>query len=447
MVKDTDNSTGFACVRSISASSERIQRNLLPDRQLRVLVIAEAANPEFVSVPLEGWSHTEALSRIENVHLVTQVRNRDAILRKGLREGIEFTAIDSERVARPAYRLSRLLPGGWTTRMAVTAVTYRYFEHLVWKQFEDQFREGVWDVVHRVTPLSPTVPSIIGERLSELGVPFVLGPLNGGVPWPKAFDSARRAEREWLSYVRGAHKYMPGYRATRKHASAIICGSRATLEQMPQWCRSKCHYIPENAIDPARFSKHVTGPVGLPLRVAFVGRLVPYKCPDILIEAAAPLIRDGQVVLDIIGDGPLMPRIKNMVSELGIRDGVRLDGWVAHELLQDRLVQSDVFGFPSIREFGGAVVLEAMALGLVPIVVDYAGPGELVESTTGYKLPLSSRSGLVMSFRDVLSKLCREPETVRVIGQRARTRVHTSFTWDSKAKAVTDVYRKVVKVR
>ncbi|MGA0174741.1 MAG: glycosyltransferase family 1 protein, partial [Phycisphaerales bacterium] len=100
----------------------------------RVLIIAEAANPELASVPLVGWSHAEALSRIVEAHLVTQVRNRDAILRKGWREGIDFTAIDSERIAAPAYRIGSRLPGGWTTKMAVTAITYRYFEHLLWKR-------------------------------------------------------------------------------------------------------------------------------------------------------------------------------------------------------------------------------------------------------------------------------------------------------------------------
>lgn len=406
----------------------------------RVLVIAEAANPELASVPLVGWSHAEALSRVVQMHLVTQVRNREAILRKGWREGVDFTAIDSERVAAPAHRIGNRLPGGWTTRMAVTALTYRYFEHLLWKRFRGDLVAGRWDVVHRITPLSPTVPSIIGKRLAKLGIPFVIGPLNGGVPWPKEFDSARRAEREWLSYVRDAYKLIPGYRSTRKHAAAIICGSKATLSQMPAWCRRKCHYMPENAIDPKRFSKRVDRPVSLPLRVAFVGRLVPYKCPDLLIEAAAPLVREGKVVLDIIGDGPLMPRLKAMVAELRIEQGTRLDGWVPHELLQDRLVESDVLGFPSIREFGGGVVLEAMALGLATIVIDYAGPGELVTEATGSKIPMAPRAQLVGEMRERVIWMIENPDQVRVMGKRARDLVGHKFTWDAKAKQTLSIY-------
>src|SRR6202035_2848527 len=98
------------------------------------------------------------------------------------------------------------------------------------------------------------------------GVPFVLGPLNGGVPWPKGFSHALRAEREWLTYVRGAYKLLPGYRTTRRSAAAIITGSRDTRMQIAERYRDKTVYILENAVDPALFTHRRTGPVARPLR-------------------------------------------------------------------------------------------------------------------------------------------------------------------------------------
>lgn len=410
----------------------------------RVLVIAEAANPEWVSVPLVGWSHSRALAGVAEVHVVTHVRNAGAFARAGLVEGKDFTAIDSERVAKPLHRASELLRGGsgkgWTMVTAVASISYYYFERLVWKRFGAEIRAGKFDIVHRVTPLSPTTTSLIAGKCRKAGVPFVLGPLNGGVPWPREFDGARRREREWLSYVRDAYKLMPGYASTRRNAAAILAGSKHTLAQVPARYQEKCVYLPENAIDPNRFTLCASGPVSSPLKLAFVGRLVPYKGPDMLLEAIVPLARAGLVRLDVLGDGPLMPELKAIVERENIGDAVTLAGWVEHGQLQHRLVQSDVFAFPSIREFGGGVVLEAMALGLVPVIVNYGGPGELVSPDTGYALPLGTRAQIIASFRETLERLARDPSGVRAMGERGRRDVFERFTWEAKARQVLEVY-------
>lgn len=417
-------------------------------RKLRVLVLAESCNPDWFSVPLVGWFHCEALHRLTeplDAHIVTQVRNRDAFLRQGWREGTDFTAVDSEAVARPISKfdetLRRVTGLGWTVSTALDALPYAYFEYRAWKMFGAAIKARQWDVVHRVTSLSPTTPSVIAGACQRAGVPFVWGPINGGVPWPPGFHRQLRAEGEYLAYVRDAYKLLPFYRATRRSAAAIVIGSRATWEQMPAAYHDRCVYIPENAVDPVRFARVVSGPVRSPLRIAFVGRLVPYKGADMLLEAAAPLVRDGKVVVDIIGDGDQMGELRRIVAEQGISGGVKLDGWVDHVKMQERLVESDVLGFPSIREFGGGVVLEAMALGLVPVVADYGGPNELVTDTTGYRIPMGTRDEVVARFRQALGALAADPSGIRAMGQRARERVFKFFTWDAKARQMLEIYR------
>lgn len=176
---------------------------------LRVLVLAEAANPEWPSVPLVGWSHYRALARRVDAHLVTHVRNRDAIERAGLIEGSDFTVIDSERVAGPMWRTSeairKRLGLGATFTQGFNIGAYYYYEHLVMKQFGARLRAHAFDLVHRLTPLSPVLPSLIAKECRRIDVPFVWGPINGGVPWPPGFGEVQRREGEFLSAVRGLH--------------------------------------------------------------------------------------------------------------------------------------------------------------------------------------------------------------------------------------------------
>ena len=425
-------------------------------RRLRVLVIAEACNPEWVSVPLEGWSHYEALSRREelDVHLVTQVRNRDALTRAGLKEGTwpagDFTAIDNEHIARPIVRISDWLRGGtgksWTTATALSAAAYYEFERLVAHRFRRSLRRGEWDVVHRVTPLSPTTPSLAVPRACrESRVPFMLGPLNGGVPWPEGYGGVRRAEREWLSYVRDVYRCLPGYSLTRRLASAIVVGSRDTLEQVPPRYRGKCFYINENAVDPARFksTRPSQGAVREgPLRLLFLGRLVPYKGADLVIEAAAELLRSGRASLTIVGDGPQREGLEAMLAaDPALASAVTLTGRVEHERVQEHLREADVFTFPSIREFGGAVVLEAMAMGLPVVGVAYGGPAELITPRSGIALPIAPREELIRSLEQAILRYVNDPALVATHARAAWDLVRERFTWDAKADRTATLYR------
>lgn len=418
-------------------------------RRYRVLLLAELANPEWVSVPLVGWSHANALRELVDAHIVTQVRSAAAFERAGLIPGRDFTAVDSEVLARPLYKLGTFLAGGagkgWTTSMATGLPAYYYFEHLVWKIFRDPIRAGHYDLVHRLTPLSPTYPSPIARKCRAAGVPFLLGPLNGGLPWPKGFERVRHSEREWLSHVREVYKLAPRYRSTRRDAAALLIGSVTTWNQVSPRFHHKCVYIPENAIDPDRFPPPPPRPgPSLPVRVTYVGRLVPGKSADLLIEAAAPLLREGKLFLDLLGDGPEMPRLRSIVESLQVQHSVSLPGWVPHGEVHKHLAATDCFGFPSIREFGGGAVLEAMAMGAVPIIVDYGGPAELVTERTGFKVPLCPPNALIGQLRAVLERIVADPGQLRPMGLRARERVLRHFTWHAKAAQTFEIYRWVL---
>jgi len=321
------------------------------------------------------------------------------------------------------------------------SLAYPYFEHLVWQQFGDRIAEKEFDVVHRLIPVSPASPSLLATRCREVGVPFVIGPLNGGLLWPPGFEAARKREGEYPSVLRELHRLMPGYYATRRDATAIVVASKTTMNQVPRVFRNKTFYLPENAIDPKRFTVRRTRRASAPLKVVFVGRVVPCKAMDLFLEAAAQLIRDRKVSVEIVGDGPDVPVLNKIIDREGLGERVHLTGWVEHTKVQDRLVNADLLAFPSIRDFGGGAVLEAMAVGLAPIIVNYGGPAELVTDETGYVVPLGSPAEIRASLRKLLESLVTNPSEIDRKGAAAYTQAHKEFTWAVKARKMTEIYR------
>jgi glycosyltransferase involved in cell wall biosynthesis len=163
-----------------------------------------------------------------------------------------------------------------------------------------------------------------------------------------------------------------------------------------------------------------------------------------LLEAAAPLVRERKVTIEVIGDGPQMAELKGIVERESAGSGVTFSGWIDHGKLQDRYLEADVFAFPSIREFGGGVALEAMALGVVPIVVNYGGPAELVTENTGFLIPIGPRRQIIAHLRDLLIGLVEDPSAVESRAPAAIRRAEKHFTWPAKAQQILEVYRWVL---
>jgi len=227
--------------------------NDAPVSQLRVLLVTETCDPEGRAGFLIGWLQAAALRRRLDVHIVTETANRAPLLRAGLTEGVDFTIVDATAPKRLRDRIRDTIFGrdserGWSLWQALSLPAVALFEWRVWRRFRRDLRRGRYDVVHRLTPISPDQPSVLATRLPATGVPLVVGPLNGGLPWPAGYDHVRQAEGEWMSYLRGLTRLVPGLSALRANAAALLLGSRA---------------------------------------------MVPYKGADLVVEAAAALLARG----------------------------------------------------------------------------------------------------------------------------------------------------------
>lgn len=412
---------------------------------IRVLFVAEQCNPQWSSVPLVAYHLWDALSDAASVHLVTHIRNRTAL--ETVRRGREIAYIDeSPALRRYALTVERLTAGkntNWPLYHALSYPVYAAFNRKVRRRYQWAVEQGVFDVVHAFSPVLPRYP--VGLAQATGRTPFVLGPVNGGLPFPHGFGNIYSKEHGYLNFLRNVAGLLPGYAATYRKAALILAGSCYTLSMLTKRfpeAAARMELFHSNGIAP-EFFHAPERPKGI-FTILFVGRLAAYKGADILLEAFARSGVAGQVVL--VGDGPERRDLEERAQALNIARNVRFAGWVAQRDTEAYYRQAHVFAFPSIREFGGTVALEAMAAGLPCVVADYGGIGEFVDDACGFRIAPVSREHMVRETAAALRALF-EDENLRLrLGAGAAARAG-EFLWSVKARKIAARYARLLAER
>lgn len=276
---------------------------------------------------------------------------------------------------------------------------------------------------------------------------MVIGPLNGGLPWPDEYPELRQNEKEWLIPLRGLHSLLPYHRATYRRAAGLIAASRHTESRLPAGAGHR-YYLPENGVDPERFPivDEWPSPVG-PFRFITVGRLAPVKVIDLILHAigGSDLLRTCR--LTVVGDGPEKTNLEQIAKDLGLLDRIEFVGWLEQKALSGWLRKSQAFIFPSVKDFGGGAILEAMASALPSVVCNYGGPAELVTSDTGILLPLGAADDLIASIRSAMETLATDHALCKRLGEVASRRVRDEFVWSAKAERIVAYYRHILATR
>jgi glycosyltransferase involved in cell wall biosynthesis len=415
--------------------------------RLRVLVFAPDSNPDGVTGALIGYSQAQALARLHDVTLVICAASEKAMR---CRQG----AVHSLEVIRLAW-LERMY--AWIVHWVFRDNYYNYvlqalgypfsviLEWQAWRQTRSRIRAGEFDIVLRLLPAATYAPSPFAFFLRNGPVPFVIGPVNGGLPWPQGFRQAKAQNNKWVLSLRNLYPFLPFARSTYRRAAAIIAGSSHTYSELAAH-REKLFFLPENGIEGRLCSRTSrSSDSETRLRLIFVGGLIPLKACDLALRGAAPLMREHLASFTVVGDGSERNRLEQLVRSLGVDEDVSFSGQISHQDAMQRLRSADVLVFPSIRDFGGGVVFEALSLGVVPVVSDFGGPGDIVLPEVGYKVRLTNEADVVSQIEKVLRNLAYDRDLLARMQKQAVGYARESLSWDAKARTLTSIMNWVLR--
>ena len=417
----------------------------------RVLIVAENASARFggeAALPLHHFR--VLLRRGVPVWLLTHARVRDELLQR-FPEAIErMHFIEDTEFHRRMWRWGSRLPArldylttGFVSRLSTQRAQRRLARALI-------ARHGI-QVVHLPTPVSPREPS----ALHGLGVPVVMGPMNGGMEYPPGFG---RAQARWVSKAAGLGRLAAGLMNRlwpgKPRAAALLVANERTRRALPLGLGARARLLVENGVDLALWWAPPEPAPGEPPavpRFVFMGRLVDWKAVDLLLLAFDAAARSTPMSLTVIGDGPEGPRLRELARAQGrLADApggagqVHFAGWKSQDESAEMVRRSQALVLPSLWECGGAVVLEAMACGLPVLATAWGGPLDYLDEHCGLLVPPSSPQALVDGLARGLTQLAADPALRQRLGAAGRQRVVKEFDWEIKADRMLALYAELL---
>ncbi len=217
-----------------------------------------------------------------------------------------------------------------------------------------------------------------------------------------------------------------------KFAAVISDFTRSQLYRWVDFMDWQKIHIVRCGVDKS-FLSEAGQPIGGDPYLICVGRLCEQKGQLLLVEAAARLMAERiPFKICLIGDGPMRDMLERRIADLGLRQVVRITGWMSQDDIRSEILKSRAMVLPSFAEGLPVVIMESLALRR-PVVSTYiAGIPELVKpGVSGWLVPAGSVDALAQAMREVLKT---PAETLDRMGEAGAQSVRERHDATTEAK-------------
>lgn len=234
-----------------------------------------------------------------------------------------------------------------------------------------------------------------------------------------------------------AHMIKRGERAAARTSDEVIVLSRAVQDYFLDEYNRDTMYIPNGVeVKHARIASVINDRWGLKSGsyVLYLGRLVPEKRVDLLLEAFRNVNTDKRLVL-AGGSSDTADYVEHIKLMAKNDPRVVLTGFVDGELVSELYSNAYCYVLPSDVEGMPMSLLEAMSYGCCCLTSDIAECVEVLGSA-GHSFSTGSAYELTRS----LNELIENPSQLKQLGEKARNRVKCFHNWNSIVEKTLSLY-------
>jgi len=409
---------------------------------MKVLIAAAACHPTSGSEAYVGWQAVSQLRRDHDLWVLTSGWCRDGIeafIEKNPDwRNVQFFYVDKPLPDHPNRLAARMF--SW--------IRYRRWCLLTAKVGEKLASEVKFDLAHHVTMATWRT----GSPLSEIGIPWIWGPIGGGENFPATMLPVLSPVAFLFEIVRGLNTMM----AKRSLAVRCAAGSAALVlpnnpeteslivslgvpkERIRRLCQS---FLPEERLERLKRKALITPRECGELRCLAGGNLEGRKGVAIALHALTKLKREGiPFRYTYLGRGPELAHLKVLADKLGLEESVNFVDSLSGDEYVQALQSSHVYLLPSLREGVPVTQMEAMAAGCVPIVADCGGAGPMARSSGSEPIPVTTKARMTRDIAEAIRRLWLYPERWIDLSHRASEGIRSGYSSEHYCKSMTEFY-------
>ncbi|TXD47761.1 glycosyltransferase family 4 protein [Polaribacter sp. IC073] len=392
-----------------------------------ILVSAYACEPLKGSEQGVGWNWVLQMAKHNYLHVVTRANNREFIeahLPKALAGNITFHYYDTNKHIKSLKNKAKGL----------------YFYYLCWQLgiisvVKKLKKEHQFDYAMHLTMGSLWMPTF----LPFFNMPFIWGPVGGGDGEPNSFLKELPFKQRMLQYVRIVMNALafihPSILIPCFKAKVILARTQNSANVIPKLFKSKVRVMLETAMEPDIFEyQHSANPelIKQDIRLITTGRLMPSKNIIAAVRCISYIPASYNIVFTIIGSGIEKEKIEKEIVRTNQENRIKIISEIPRTEVLKELSNSDIYLFPSLREGGCWALMEAMAIGLPVVCLNWSGMEIITDDTSAIRLPVTNPKQMPKDIANAICKLIDNPELRLKMGNAGRERIKNVFNWDAK---------------
>jgi len=339
---------------------------------MKILISAYSCEPNSGSEHEIGWSWIKALSKNNKnkITIITRKSNKKKIYLENTlckKKNVNFWFYDL-----PDFFLKIL-------KKKNKKNTYLYFylwQLLIYFKFKSKINKIKFDFIHHVTFVSLRIPSFLFLCKSN----FFFGPVCGGEVIKNCLIKNFSLKAKIIEYLRLISnyyiKYSPIMNLLFLKSKKIILTHEVNLSLVPKIFHKKVVIVPSIFNDKIFFKNKIKKNYN----IYFAGRLLEWKGAHYLIKIFKKLYKaNNKIKLEIFGDGPLKAKIIDQVKNEVFKNNIKLHGLLPQSKFLKKIKKSDLLIFPTLRDSGGYVILDALKNNINVLTTNAPGPISIIK--------------------------------------------------------------------